>query len=275
MMISLRNASGLARRIADCGMKSRIATIARFTLLEALRTRLPALALLALAALFGASFFVEAIAITEGARFRTGFYAASARLAVVFVLAFHVVAAVAREFDDKGLDILLALDLPRSHYVAGRLAGFLGIAAALAGAASLPLLWSAPFPAALQWGLTLAMELAIVAALALFCIVTFARPLPAISFVAAFYLLARALTAMRLMSAHPVDGSDTLSRQAIEWTVEALALALPALDGWTQAAWLVDQPAPWAAVGAIVAQGALYVALLAAAAMFDLYRKNF
>src|SRR5262245_57376909 len=121
------------------GMKSRIATIARFTLLEARRTRLPALAFLALAVLFGASFFVEAIAITEGTRFQAGFYAASARIAAAFMIALHVVASVAREFDDKGLDILLALDLPRSHYVAGRLAGFLGVALAFAAAACLPL----------------------------------------------------------------------------------------------------------------------------------------
>ena len=71
-----------------------------------------------------ASFFVEQIAITESARFQTGFYAAAARFAAVFIVALHVLASVAREFDDKGLDMLLALDLPRSHYVLGKLAGF-------------------------------------------------------------------------------------------------------------------------------------------------------
>jgi hypothetical protein len=256
-------------------MKSRIATIARFTLLEALRTRLPALGVLALALLFGASFFVEAIAITEGERFHAGFYAASVRIAAVFIVAFHALASVARELDDKGLDILLALDLPRSHYVAGRLAGFLGVAAAFACAVCLPLLWSAPPAAVLQWGISLALELALMAALALFCIITFSHLLPAASFVAAFYLLARALTAIRLMSANPVAGADSLSHQAISWVVEGLALVLPALDGWTQTAWLVEQRASWTDVGWIAAQGVLYVALLAAAAMFDLYRKNF
>ena len=49
-------------------MDSRIATIARYTLLEALRTRLPALVFLALLALFGASFFIESITVTEGGR---------------------------------------------------------------------------------------------------------------------------------------------------------------------------------------------------------------
>ena len=62
-------------------MKSRVATIARYTLLEALRTRLPAIALVAVGLLFLSSLFVEQIAITEGTRLRTGFYAAGARWA--------------------------------------------------------------------------------------------------------------------------------------------------------------------------------------------------
>jgi ABC-type transport system involved in multi-copper enzyme maturation permease subunit len=256
-------------------MDSRIATIARYTLLEALRTRLPVLVLAALLALLAASFFVEAIAVTEGTRFQTGFYAAGVRLASVFIMAMAVLVSITREFNDKGLDVVLALDLPRSHYVLGKLAGFLGIAALIAAAAALPLAWSAPPVPAVQWAISLAVELAIVAALALFCVVTFSQLTLAASFVLAFYLLARSLTAIRLMSAQPLAGADTLSYQVIEVVVETLALVLPALDGWTRTAWLVDQPAAWPAVLTLAALSALYVALLAAATMFDFYRKNF
>jgi hypothetical protein len=256
-------------------MKSRAATIARYTLLEALRTRLPAIALIVLALIVAASFFVEAIAITEGERFRTGFYAAAARWAAVFIIALHVLAAVARELDDKVLDVLLALDLPRSHYVLGRLAGFTAVAAVVAAAACLPLVWTVPAPALLQWGISLAFELAIVAALALFCAITFNQIVPAAGFVAAFYVLARALTAMRLISANPISDADALSHQVARFFVEGLALILPGLEGWTKTGWLVNQPAPWATLAVIAAQGALYVALLAGAAMFDLHRKNF
>jgi hypothetical protein len=98
---------------------------------------------------------------------------------------------------------------------------------------------------------------------------------PAASFVLAFYLLARSLTAMRLMGAQPLAGADTLSHQVIQFLVEALALVMPALDAWTRTAWLVDQPATWSAVLQLAGLSALYVALLAAATMFDFYRKNF
>lgn len=256
-------------------MDSRIAAIARYTLLEALRTRLAALVLITLLLLLAASFFVETISVTEGARFQAGFYATSMRLASVFIAAVYVLVSITREFNDKNLDVLLALDLPRSHYVLGKLAGFLAIAVLIAAAASLPLAWLAPAPAVLQWAGSLAAELAIVVAFALFCVVTFNQLTPAASVVVAFYALGRAITAIRLMSAHPLTGADTFSHQAIQFMVDALALVMPALDMWTQTAWLVNQPAPWSTLLELAGMSALYIALLAGATMFDFYRKNF
>src|SRR3970040_2117437 len=208
-------------------MDSRITAIARYTLLEALRTRLPVVVLITLLVLLAASFFIETISVTEGARFQAGFYAASMRLASVFIAAVYVLVSITREFNDKGLDVLLALDLPRSHYVLGKLAGFLAIAGLIAAAASLPLAWLAPVPAALQWAGSLAAELAIVVAFALFCVVTFNQLTAAASFVVAFYVLGRTLTAISLMSAHPLSGTDTFSQQVIQFMVDALALVMP------------------------------------------------
>jgi ABC-type transport system involved in multi-copper enzyme maturation permease subunit len=256
-------------------MNPGIATIARYTLLEALRTRLPALVFITLLALLAASFFIETISVTEGARLQAGFYAAAMRLACVFIAGLYVLNSITRDFNDKVLDVLLALDLPRSHYVLGKLAGFIAITVLIAAVACLPLTWLAAPQAVMQWAASLALELAIVVALALFCVVTFNQLTPAASFVLAFYLLARSLTAIRLMSAHPITGSDTLSHQAINLLVETLALVMPAFDAWTQTAWLVNQSAPWAVLAQLAAQSALYVTLLVAATLFDFYRKNF
>lgn len=256
-------------------MNHRIATIARYTLLEALRTRLPLLVLVVLLALLAASFFVESIAVAEGARFQAGFYAAGARLAGVFIVGIYVLVSITREFNDKGIDVALALDLPRSHYILGKLAGFTALAALVAIAAALPLAWLAAPQAALQWAASLGLELAIVVALALFCVITFGQITPAASFVLAFYLLARVLTAIRLMSAHPIAGAETFSHEAMRFVIEALALVMPALDAWTQTAWLVNGHAPWTVMLQLAGQSALYVALLASATMFDFHRKNF
>jgi ABC-type transport system involved in multi-copper enzyme maturation permease subunit len=253
----------------------RIATIARYTVLEAVRTRLPLLTLACIALLLAASFFVREIAIAESARFQTAFYAASVRFAIVFVAALYSVASIAREFQDKGLDVMLALDLPRSHYIVGKLAGFAAIGVVLAIAVALPLVPLAGLPAASAWCVSLAIEVAVVVSFSVFCAVTFNQLMPALSMVMAFYLVARALTAMRLIGANPIAGAKELSHQVMTWLVEGLALIVPALDEWTRTAWLVDAGAAWTALPGIAAHGALFVTVLAAAAVFDMHRKNF
>lgn len=255
-------------------MIQRITTIARYTLLEALRTRLPQLLAAVVLLLGGASLFVQQIAITEGARMQAGIYAAGMRLAAVFMAVLYVLASITREFNDKGLDIALALDLPRGHYILGKLAGFLVIGLGLAAVASLPLAFVAGPEAALQWGASLALELGILIALAVFCMVTFRQFMAAASFVMAFYLLARALTAIRLMSAGPLVDADAPGQRVIQLLVEGLALVIPALDRWTQTAWLVNEQAAWTDIATLAWRSALYIILLTAAAMFDFYRRE-
>ena len=254
--------------------RRQIVIIARFTLLEAARTRLFWLFAGALLLVFGATFFVRQLAIIESARLQIEFSAAATRLVAVFMLCLHVLSSIVREFNDKGLELTLSFDLRRSDYVLGRLLGFGAVALPLALIATLPQLLRAPLPAALQWGASLALELALMAALSVFCIVTFTHLIPAAAFVSAFYLLARALSAIRLISATPIIDDNALSHRVMSWLVEALALVVPALDRFAAGAWLADAAAGWGAIAANATQAALYVALLAAAAMFDFHRRN-
>ena len=156
-----------------------IITIGRFTALEALRTRLPLTALLVLFLLFGSSLFIRELAITETARFQLGLYATAARLCAVFMAALFVLASITREFQDKGLEVVLALDVPRSHYICGKLAGFMLVALVIGCLFSLPAWLLAPAAAAWAWTASLAVELALVVSLSLFCIVTFSARLTA------------------------------------------------------------------------------------------------
>ena len=254
--------------------RQQIVTLARFTLLEAWRTRLLWLFVIALALIFSATFFVQQLAITESARMQIALSAAATRLAAVFLLSLHILTSIVREFDDKGLELTLSFDLRRSDYVFGRLLGFTAIALAIALLAALPQCILAPCPAALQWGLSLAVELVMMAAFSLFCGVTFTRLMPAAGLVGGFYLLGRALSALRLISDTPIAGGDAPSHQVMAWLVEALALVLPALDRFTQSAWLVDGTGTWPLLGSCTLQAVLYTALLGAAAMFDFYRRN-
>ena len=252
-----------------------IQAIAHYTLLEARRTRLPLLLAVALVLMLALAFFVSELAVIESARLRVSFYAAGARFAAVFIVAAHVLGSITREFNDKGIDALLALDLPRSHYVLGKLGGFLALAALVAVITCVPLLVQASPVAVLQWAAALALELAVVAAFSLFGVIAFGQFIPAAALVLAFYLLARSLTAIQLISANPISGAGSLSHEVGRWMVDALALVMPALDRWPQTAWLIDAPAPWPLFATLLAQAALYVALLAGAAMVDFQRRNF
>jgi len=256
-------------------MSNRIATIGQYTVLEALRTRLPLLAALSIAVLLGASFFVREIAITESTRLQTSFYAGTVRFAMFMLTALHVIGSIGRDFQDKGLDMALALDLPRSHYVMGKLAGFLAVAAALAFAAGVSLVPLAGWEGTAQWTLSLALELAVVVALSMFCVITFTSLMPAASFVIAFYLLARVITAIRLITANPVAGADTVPHQVMQWLIEGIALIVPPIDQWTRTEWLVDHSGSWTMLAAVAGHAVLFAVVVTAAAVFDLQRRNF
>lgn len=252
-----------------------ILAIASNTLLEARRARLALLLATGITALLAMAYFVSELAVIESTRLQLSFYAASARFAVVFIVASHVLSSITLEFNDKGIDILLALDLPRAHFILGKLGGFLALAVLVAAFTSLPLLLQASPLAVLQWGVALALELSVMAAFSLFCVIAFGQFIPAAALVLSFYLLARSLTAIQLISAHPLSGAGTLSNDVGRWMVDVLTLVMPALDRWPQTSWLVDAVAPWPTFVMLLAQAGMYVVLLAGAAMVDFQRRNF
>jgi len=108
----------------------------------------------------------------------------------------------------------------------------------------------------------------------LFRVVTFNHLMPAFSFVLAFYVLARAITAIRLLSSNPIADAGALSHQVMARLIEALALLMPALDSWTQTAWLFDQRPHWSTLLGLAAHTALFMLIFASAAVFDMQRRN-
>lgn len=255
-------------------MSAHLLTIARFTLLEAHRTRLALLALGVLSVVWAGSLFIHQIAITESDRLQWSFYASGARLASVLVLALYITSSMVREFNEKGLELLLALDLPRASYVLGKLAGYAALAVLLALVCGAPMLVYAPPDVVAVWSASLFCELAIVAALSIFCIVTLHQVLPATMVILGLYLLGRSITAMRLMAETELLGSMGGVRPAIDFGVEALARVVPALDRFALTEWIADRAVSAAVLGPIALQALLAVAVLTAAALFDFYRRE-
>lgn len=254
-------------------MLTQLHTIAFYTLLEALRNRLMwLLGFIALAGL-GLSSFLHQLAITESRQIQVALLAAFLRLAAVFLVTSFVVTSMAREQNDKGLELVLALPMPRAGYALGKLCGFAALAiipAVLFGAISS---FFAPWQQALLWTCSLVLELWIVAGFSLLCALTFNQIMAALGAVLAFYALARSLTALQLISTGPLSQSDP-SQKVLGSVIDGLAVALPNLDQFTRTDWLVYQQGDWANFWPLLVQTLIYLFLLASCAVFDLYRKN-
>jgi ABC-type transport system involved in multi-copper enzyme maturation permease subunit len=248
-------------------------TIARYTLLEALRNRLLWLLLIMAAGAVAVSGFLNELALTESRALQAALLGAVLRLAAVFLVATFVVTSMAREASDKGLELLLALPLPRAVYLFGKLAGFGALAllpALLFGA--LGLFFAPPAQAGL-WAVSLLCECWIVAAFSVLCMLTLNQVMPALAAVCSFYLLARAIATLQLLG-HGATSVQSAGQRVLNTGIDGLALLLPHLDQFTRSDWLVYHNGGGVELASIAAQTAIYVALLAAAALFDLHRKN-
>src|SRR6195256_441306 len=251
-----------------------IASLARATLLEAFRNRLLWVAIAVVVIAFGLAQFLNQVAITESREIQTALLAAPMRVAGVFIRAVFVITSMVRELSDKVTELLLSLPAPRSAYFFGKLSGYALVATILALLSALPLVPFANSQGLAFWTVSLVCELLIVAAMSLFCVLSFAQVVPAFAAVAGFYLLSRSMAAMQIIASAPLQDT-TLTDRVVNAVVDLIGLLLPALDDMTQTTWLLG-PAPGAsALGSVIGQTALYLVLICSAALFDLHRKNF
>jgi ABC-type transport system involved in multi-copper enzyme maturation permease subunit len=254
-------------------VKSRVAAIARYTFLEAVRNRLFGLTAAGLLCLLGITEFVGELAITETAQMQAALIGAGMRLFAVCTVALFVITSVVREASDKGFEVLLSLPLPRHAYFFGKYLGFLGLSVVIAAATCLFLLiYSDPYPVAL-WFVSLECELAIVVALALLCVFTFNNVTVAFMLVLAVYLLSRSMHSIQLISSSPILESTSFAQQFINLLLDAIAFVLPDLHEFTRSDWLARGAGPHS-VAALFVQTLVFVVLLCSAAIFDLYRKE-
>ena len=244
--------------------------IARFVLLEALRGGLPWLGLACVGAGVGLSAFLAQVALTETREIQAAAAAGLLRASGAFLMMSHVIASVAREASERGLELALTLPISRSTYYAGKLAGFSCCALLLASAFAAPLLlWSPPTPLAFWWA-SLATEMALVAAMALFFSMMLTAVVPAIAATAALYLLGRSLSTIEAIAAGPFAEEESTLRGL----VDSLAILIPRLDAATRTEWLLYGLSTPSDPIAAVAGLAIYCALASAAGLFDFSRRD-
>jgi ABC-type Na+ efflux pump permease subunit len=219
--------------------------------------------------------FVKQLAIMESVAIETAFIAALYRMGSVFLLAIFIITSQIREMNDKGLDLLLSLPISRTQYFIGKFIGYAGCALIMAAVISLPLFLLAPAAQVFAWGFSLALELLIITAASLFFVLALPHNMGSLLAVMGLYVLSRTMAALQLMGATSLVEPSGIVRQITNGILNAIALLLPRLDLFTQTSWLVNHIGGASDLPALILQTLIYVALLCAAALFDLYRKNF
>ena len=248
--------------------------VAFYTLLEAWRGRLPVLVTVSLGAASAVAALGEAMATSEALSTRILLLGAMLRAFSVLSLAFFVVMSVVREENDRVVEMVFSQARPRSDYYFGKLAACAVLAAVLAGLCGLCLLVHAPMRSVALWAATLALELWMVAAAGLFCVLTLRHALPALLAVLAFYVLGRSIGALWRLSESPLSASADWTENVTDAFVAFLYHVLPDLGRYASSDWLVYPPDGFAQAPSLAVRAVVWVALVSGASLFDLYRRN-
>ena len=254
-------------------MKTPAIAIANYTFQEAVRNRLFVLTIIGLVCLFGITEFIGEIAVTETVDIQAFLVGSGTRLFAICTVSLFVITSTVREFNDKGFELILSLPIPRYSYFFGKFCGFLMLATVIAAAAAALLMIYSDAAHVLIWFISLIAESAIMIALCLLLLLTFSNVTVSFVVALAFYLLARSMDAIQLIARSPILEFHTISQQFMNRLVDAVAFLLPELHNFTRSDWLV-YGASWTEFGTVAAQTLIYVPLLIAAALFDLYRKD-
>ncbi len=250
--------------------------LVRYVLTAALRDRL-VVSLLGMVAV-GASIgvFLGSSAVIEANQFALVFASGGLRLAGVAGLVLFVVFYVRRAFDSRDVDFLLSRPVSRVSFIGSHAAAFSLMAVVMAAVIVCAILLAAPrateSAGLLLWGLSLTVELVIMANAALF----FSMVLPsAVSGTLAtfgLYVLARLMGDILgiLHEGVMMPGFDILSL-----AMKTVSLIVPRLDLMAQTSWLVYGPGVDVDVWFILAQGGAYTFLLVMAALVDMLRRQF
>lgn len=254
---------------------SPVLVIARLTLLETLRNRLPWAVLLLVSLGLGLAVFLAEAAATETEMAQSAILGAIFRLAAVFLITVAAITGMAREFNDRVVEVLLALPIPRATHLLGKLVGYTMAAFLIAIAFGVALLPFAPATQVLLWTLSLAGELILMAALGLLLVLTLTQVPLALTAAMGFYVLSRSMGALILMAAGPIPGYTSQTGEAEVLLLTFLSWLLPGLEQFTPSAWLVYHTGHWQALGAILMETSVYLFFIMGVGLFDLYRKNF
>jgi hypothetical protein len=245
----------------------------RLVMLTALRDRLFVGLIVLLAMSAALALFLGGTALIEQLETATVFGAGAGRIVLVLGLSIFAGLHIQSLFETREVEAILSRAISRTRFVISYWLGLACVAAVLAAIFSAAILTVTGFKAgALLWAGTLVAECIIVMAVAVFAGLMLERATPTVLFTMGFYALARL---MGFFVGIRQTGTDfSIATYLVKWGLDAVLLFIPRLDLFAQTQWLV-YGAGQIETTFLATQIALFLALVLAAASYDLGRKQF
>jgi len=265
-----------------------------FILTAALRDKLVMTLMLMIMLGAGVSVFLGSSGVTEQESFSVVFGAGGLRFLGVLGIVLFVSFYMRRAFDTKEVEFLLSRPISRMTFLFSHALAFTVIALAVAAAVSAAVFFlGRPNEAGMAvWALSLGVENVIMAVTALFFSMVLSSAAGAALAALGFYVLCRLIGMLIGIAAQP---PENIALAVLNNLMDLVSVIVPRLDMMGQTSWLVygvegaggvalgDKPSAYALAlvemlgvhGFILAQGAVFIALLLAAAAFDFVRREF
>lgn len=252
----------------------KIRTVARDTILEAVRGRWLWMAALGALAVVAIAAFARGLALTEDHEVGLAFAAPIARIVAVLIVSLNAITSLVREQSDRTQLLALAAPMSRSAWLAGKMVGLGAIASLTALVLTLPLLAFGPDPlGTLVWTASLVLELVLMASVCLAIGVVLTQIPPAVGAVVAFYVLARDLHVVQLLAARAQSYSDFGPAGPV---VQAITAVFPRLDLFTRTQWVFGDAGAGGGLisdfSVVLLQAVIYSLLAFSVAALDLRR---
>lgn len=253
-------------------------TTLRYMLITAIRDRLIAAFLVALAAGVGGAMFLAASALAEKREFGLTFGGELSRTILVLGLITFISFHIRRMYETREIEAILARPISRTAFVLASFGAYALISLLLSIVA--PLLLMAAFSAngagLLEWGGSLILEGFLVVGLSLFCAMSLESAGASVMAALGFYLLARSAAFLHAITVnHTAAFDQALLNDVSRWVVEVIAAVMPRLDLFGQSRWLIYGPGGGWGLQELAAQTAIYLPLLLAATIRDLHVRRF
>jgi hypothetical protein len=244
----------------------------KLVLLTALRDRLFIGLFVLLAATSAVAMFFGGTSIAEQLRSAIVFAAAVGRLVLILGLTIFAAFHIQSLFDTREIEAILARSISHTQFVIAYWVGLATVAILIAAAFGFVMvLLAGASGAALAWAVTLVLECAVMLAVVVFSGLKLERATSTVLFAIGFYALARL---MGFFVAIRETTTSSFFSDVIKHGLDAVALFIPRLDLFSQTEWLVYGDSRVALTFPVL-QSVVFVALVLAASIFDMKRKQF